>query len=344
MSSWLETTMRTNRMLNTYVKGFVDVSGGGLIMRNGDISANGNMSIGEETTMNGNVFINGKTQLNADISMNHSVDICGILQAQFSPASIARNVLEGVLFSNDAKVLVGTVIPWANAAYIPQGYAICDGQTTYTDLCGNVQPVPDLRGKFIIGYDAGDASFGTVGSSGEPLIQTTNLDQNTVYLSEGAETYTGIIGFDMSADTQVPYYPPYYTLVYIICIASVEYSHAYIDLIVTGDLLLYRGLNVSTDSSLNGTLSVGGDVTLAGITELASTLEVAGDASMNGQLDVGGNTNTTSLIVSSSAVMPISTPSSASDTGTTGQVAVDTNYVYVCTATDTWKRAALSTW
>jgi hypothetical protein len=38
------------------------------------------------------------------------------------------------------------------------------------------------------------------------------------------------------------------------------------------------------------------------------------------------------------------TPSSASDTGTTGDIAWDTNYVYVCTATNTWKRSALSTW
>lgn len=37
-------------------------------------------------------------------------------------------------------------------------------------------------------------------------------------------------------------------------------------------------------------------------------------------------------------------PSSASDTGKAGSMAWDDNYVYVCTATDTWKRAALSTW
>ena len=55
MSTWLGTTTRTNRILNTYVKGFVDVSGGDLIMRNGDISANGNVSIGGETTVNGNI-------------------------------------------------------------------------------------------------------------------------------------------------------------------------------------------------------------------------------------------------------------------------------------------------
>ena len=38
------------------------------------------------------------------------------------------------------------------------------------------------------------------------------------------------------------------------------------------------------------------------------------------------------------------TPSSASDTGTTGQIAWDSNYIYVCTATDTWKRTSIATW
>ncbi|GEM_PF-2555959 len=38
------------------------------------------------------------------------------------------------------------------------------------------------------------------------------------------------------------------------------------------------------------------------------------------------------------------TPSSASDTGTTGDIAWDNNYVYVCVATNTWKRSAISTW
>jgi len=38
------------------------------------------------------------------------------------------------------------------------------------------------------------------------------------------------------------------------------------------------------------------------------------------------------------------TPASASDTGTAGEISWDSSYIYVCTATDTWKRAALSTW
>jgi trimeric autotransporter adhesin len=38
------------------------------------------------------------------------------------------------------------------------------------------------------------------------------------------------------------------------------------------------------------------------------------------------------------------TPASASATGTTGEIAWDANYIYVCTATNTWKRVAIATW
>jgi len=37
-------------------------------------------------------------------------------------------------------------------------------------------------------------------------------------------------------------------------------------------------------------------------------------------------------------------PSSASDTGTAGEIRIDASYIYVCTATNTWKRTAISTW
>jgi len=40
----------------------------------------------------------------------------------------------------------------------------------------------------------------------------------------------------------------------------------------------------------------------------------------------------------------VSAPATASSTGTAGQIAYDASYFYVCTATNTWKRTALSTW
>jgi len=37
------------------------------------------------------------------------------------------------------------------------------------------------------------------------------------------------------------------------------------------------------------------------------------------------------------------TPSSSSDTGIKGEICIDSNYIYVCTAVNTWKRSTLST-
>jgi len=38
------------------------------------------------------------------------------------------------------------------------------------------------------------------------------------------------------------------------------------------------------------------------------------------------------------------TPASATATGTKGQICWDASYIYVCIATDVWKRAAIVTW
>ena len=37
-------------------------------------------------------------------------------------------------------------------------------------------------------------------------------------------------------------------------------------------------------------------------------------------------------------------PASAADNGSKGEIRVDANYLYVCTATNTWKRAGIATW
>jgi hypothetical protein len=37
-------------------------------------------------------------------------------------------------------------------------------------------------------------------------------------------------------------------------------------------------------------------------------------------------------------------PANASDTGTKGEIRIDANHIYICTATNTWKRVAIATW
>lgn len=55
-------------------------------------------------------------------------------------------------------------------------------------------------------------------------------------------------------------------------------------------------------------------------------------------------TLTNSLVGNTIQMAALRTITNSSDTGTQGEVCFDANYVYVCTAANTWKRAALSTW
>ncbi|MFM6925806.1 MAG: hypothetical protein ACKOU7_09925, partial [Ferruginibacter sp.] len=65
-----------------------------------------------------------------------------------------------------------------------------------------------------------------------------------------------------------------------------------------------------------------------------------------GNVGIGTASPTALLDVNSNTIRLRSakTPSSSSDTGNTGDIAWDSNYIYVCVATNTWKRVAIASW
>lgn len=75
------------------------------------------------------------------------------------------------------------------------------------------------------------------------------------------------------------------------------------------------------------------------IGKLVSDL-VLGD-SLNGNTVTIGKDG--SITVTGTTIIATKTPASAGATGTTGEIAWDASYFYVCVDTDTWLRAAL-TW
>lgn len=68
----------------------------------------------------------------------------------------------------------------------------------------------------------------------------------------------------------------------------------------------------------------------------------------SGRLLVGTSTNTGGALFQVNGdrirVATAKTPASATDTGSAGEICWDANYIYVCTATNTWKRSAIATW
>ena len=127
----------------------------------------------------------------------------------------------------------------------------------------------------------------------------------------------------------------------------------------------YATATPTNNTILLGSESTGGATKNYKVSELSqflnlnptlSTLSVTGNASIGGTLTIGSTSISTSGITTGTilstgtvaasflATDPSGAPASASATGTAGSIVADANYIYVCTATDTWKRVAIATW
>ena len=109
--------------------------------------------------------------------------------------------------------------------------------------------------------------------------------------------------------------------------------------------------------SYNGTAWVNSAMPLGGanvtISDTAPGSPVAGDLwweSDKGRLKVYYNDTDSSQWVDASPplqqdrIATSAAPATATSTGTAGEIRYDADYVYICVATNTWKRAALTTW
>lgn len=112
-----------------------------------------------------------------------------------------------------------------------------------------------------------------------------------------------------------------------------------------GSSINLPGVNTEGDQDTTGNAATA--------TQLASSVNIGGvsfngSASINlpgvnqaGTQDTSGNAATATV---ATRVSDTTAPSTATDAGTAGEVRYDGSYIYVCVATDTWVRAALSTW
>lgn len=85
--------------------------------------------------------------------------------------------------------------------------------------------------------------------------------------------------------------------------------------------------------------------TATGSTQTAAMVgKVIKSGAMVEVFKASGLTKLFTLLNGFQLVMPTATPVSAAASGTAGQWSWDENYIYVCVATDTWKRVALASW
>jgi len=123
-----------------------------------------------------------------------------------------------------------------------------------------------------------------------------------------------------------------------------------------GNGVFTLGTVVSTNSNVSGNLNLGGASSSINFKaqDGANTAVIQAPAAIAGGL-IGWNLPNTQgnvgeyLTVTATSEMEWKTvattaPGANNSTGQTGQIAFDSGYIYVCVATNTWKRAAIATW
>ena len=188
--------------------------------------------------------------------------------------------------------------------------------------------------------NAFDVVRGTAGAMGRGTFESGSFSFNGdakvgIYTSSATSTDGAGIAFaqtNLQANSRYPGFELQY--VYSSTVASNAMRINYTERSSAGAVQNYTA-NV-LQAFADGSVII--NPTASGVTASAKLL--VGRASSTYTFDVNGSARVTSLFYSALST----TPASATATGTTGEVRIDANYIYVCTGTNTWKRAAISTW
>lgn len=171
----------------------------------------------DDISLNGNLYVTG------DISWNTS---------SLNENSIPVSAVNGNLNQGTP---IGTIVMWSGSiSDIPNGWAICDGTSN----------TPDLRGKFVIGYDIRDPSFNNDMSGASFLIDPTTEHgagnrRKAFFIGDISDNGSWI---DTSNNTQnandVYNDNIYYTLAYIMKVSNGLFENSITGAKFNGDVFL----------------------------------------------------------------------------------------------------------
>lgn len=131
----------------------------------------------------------GAHYMKVEVNFGSGLENMGITQIWSVPYALyaKRAFVADSIAGQNVGFPAGVIVMWSgNPSTIPQGWALCNGSNG----------TPDLRGRFIAGYDPNDADYNTVGNTGG---QKSNNATHQVTIDPPPQTFT-------SAQSNAPRY------------------------------------------------------------------------------------------------------------------------------------------
>jgi len=318
--NWLDASSTSNRYIQTYMRGFLDMSGGNLLLRNnniivqaGDISLNGRLFVVKDVSINGNLYAKGNilmdassfTDIRGAMLVENNVNVTGIINQ-----SSTLNLSGGYVYVPTTSTQLTNLIQYVNygvgqlyssvgSGVLVLGNTSLVGYTTTTVVLGDLQTY-------------GNAYFSGSGTFSTPNMKTINFGSATLgvgsIMASGNVTVTGNMianGISMGYSTL-----PTYTssqIGYINNVAATTGSFS------TSPSTILSPTSLTGIYILNGTInvtpSVAGNVTLTLSATTTGTINGSSSSSFTSYIGAG---TTVTLPISCNLYMP----SGASISGT----------------------------
>ena len=123
-------------------------------------------------TASGNFAVAGKLDA-AGLAVSGQADIAGKATVKGNAAVKGKLSVSGKILGPGSRAAYGTapvgaIVIWSGSANrIPDGWKLCDGDNG----------TPDLRGRFVVGYNPNDGDYNAPGKTGGEKTHTLNVDQ-----------------------------------------------------------------------------------------------------------------------------------------------------------------------
>ena len=281
-SNWLDASSTSNLCIQTYVQGFVDISGGNVVLRNNNLFVKtGDVSLGGRLFVTSDLSVNGKLNIGANTIPSNAI--------------IGGAGSGGVYWTASGST-------WTNGANTSKVAMILDTSAANTlDVSGTISVsnaigVGVTNPQFQVDVGSGGVGCGRYVQWGQGSTPAYNVTTNII-----SGTFNGLL--TTTADTSLN------GRLFVSADASLNGR-----LFVGSDASLGARLFVNADSSLNGNVAIGGNLVVTGNltvkqftqqniinTLTMNTFSVvedvsingrffsSGDASLNGRLFVSGN-------------------------------------------------------
>ena len=259
---------KSNRFIDTYLRGYLDMSGGHLTLRNNNINVNnGDISLNGRLLVNSDASLNSKLFVANDVSMNERLFVGSDVSFN-SKMFVANDV------SMNERLMVGNDVSLNSKLFVANDVSMNEKLHVANDVI--------FRSKFMV---EGDSSFNSnVDISGDLVVRGTlgvYQRQEVKVINTTVNNYQLIITEDISLNGNL----------YVKDDVSLNSK-----LFVTDDVCMNEMLFVGNDVSFNSDLFVGEN------TFLNKKLYVASDVSMDTILTVGGDVSLNSKLYVSSDV------------------------------------------